>query len=274
MENFWKNEMNRIIMSFTGGLDSTYLLYKTLKDTDDEVYAFTLDLKFCEETTFDHKQYMEKVCAMKIAQWMNNNIRPFKFDIIDVPKGFLYEKLPMMQALYFAIPYLNENLYDRFLFAYSAEDTGLFGQQVKNAMKYRFEQYAKRGTLEFPLQENNIGRAHQHISIPKEIMPYLADCTRIGPNHEKCGKCQKCKSRKQDYERLEQGLTPEECLALRIEMKTTTQNFVDWQGLLRTWVDSELNITGPVLPTSAIEHQEYKHIFTNNYDGGIHEPNE
>jgi hypothetical protein len=261
-------------MSFTGGLDSTLLLYKMLTETDDEVFAFTLDLSACINTTLDHKQYMEKVCAMKIAQWMNDNIREFKFKIIDVPNGFFYENLPMMEALYFAIPYLNENLYDRFCFAFSAEDVGVFGRHVKNAMEYRFEQYAQRGSLEFLLQDQNLGRAHALATIPKELLPYTADCIRIGPNHEKCGDCNKCKQRSQDLKRMEEGLTPDECLNLRLELKKQTVPYIDSLGRPCSWVDPETGSVGTVIPTEAPEHQEYKHIFIEKYDGGIHEPNE
>ena len=261
----------RSILSFTGGLDSTLLLYKLLTETDDEVYAFTLDLQFCIDTTLDHKQYMEKVSAMKIAYWMNENIRPFKYDIVDKPHGFLYENLPMMEALYFAIPYLNEDLYDRFCFAFSAEDIGTFGKQVKNAMEYRFEQYATRGTLEFTLQEQNLGRAHALTTIPKELLNITADCTRIGPNHEKCGYCLKCKFRAQDFKRLSEGLTPDECVQLRVDLKNKNANVLDSLGRPTSWIDPELQSMGTIVPTSAPEHQEYKHIFTNKYDGGIHE---
>jgi hypothetical protein len=169
---------------------------------------------------------------------------------------------------------LNAGLYDKFLFAFSAEDVGIFGQQVKNAMKYRFEQSATKGSLEFPLQDWNVGRAHQYLALPKDIIPYLADCNLLGPNHEHCGECMKCKCKEEDYARLEQGLTPDECLKLRVERKSKNMRFVDEKGLVRSWVDFDIGKSGPVVPFEDTHHQEYKHIFTNTYDGGIHEPNE
>lgn len=262
----------RTLISLTGGLDSTHLLYKLLKETDDEVYAFYLDLRLTDGSTQEHKQYMEQVSSMKVAQWMNDNVRPLKYDIIE-KDSFFRERYPMLEALYFAIPYINEGLYDRFWFALSAEDIGVFGVQIKNALQYRFDQYATRGALEFPLLEQNIGRAHHLQAIPSVLHPILADCSNIGPNHEKCGICKSCMRRKQDIERLSSGLTADECLKLRVELKQKFLNnyAIDARGLAAGWSDPELQIMGSFVPSELEENKEVKHIFFEPYERGKYE---
>ena len=262
----------KTIMSFSGGLDSTYMLYKTLTETNDDVYAFYLDMTNCPDTTFMHKQYMEQVCAMKLAEWMQNNVRPFKFDIVHIGEQFFYEKLPMMQALYFAIPYLNKNLYDRFLMAWSAEDCGVFGNEVRNAMWYRFEQHAKRGTMEFPLFDQNIGRLEQYLKLPKEVLPFLGDCKSINEDHTKCGVCHKCWVKQNDFKKYEEGFSIEQILEERIRQKNTNVGMVDNYGRICSWYDEENNQAGTVITSTDPHHQEYWHVFTKKWDNGIHEP--
>lgn len=261
----------KTIMSFSGGLDSTYMLYKTLKETDDEVYAFYLDMMDCPGTSFMHKQYMEQVCAMKVAQWMNDNVRPFKFDIYDVGQKFFYEKLPMMEALYFAIPYLNENLYDRFLMAWSAEDCGTFGQEVRNAMWYRFEQHATRGKMEFPLLEQDIGRLEQYLKLPKEVIPLMGDCASINVDGTKCGSCQKCKVKTRYFKQYEEGMSVKEILDEVKKKKSTIVNVPDSFGRICSWFEDSTKTFGPVLTSKDPIHEEYWHVFSKKWEGGIHE---
>ena len=72
--------MTKTCISITGGVDSTYLLYKTLSETQDEVTAFHVD--FTELTPEVNSANLEKMSAQNVVNWLKSNVRGFKFENI------------------------------------------------------------------------------------------------------------------------------------------------------------------------------------------------
>ena len=106
--------MTKTCISITGGVDSTYLLYKTLSETQDEVTAFHVD--FTELTPEVNSANLEKMSAQNVVNWLKSNVRGFKFEnIVAISKEDM-RYYATREALKQGQKYI-ENGFDKFLIA-------------------------------------------------------------------------------------------------------------------------------------------------------------
>ena len=63
----------KVLISMSGGFDSTYLLWKTLEETDHEVHVIHVELD-----TISRRVIPENRASVAIEKWMKSNCRPIK----------------------------------------------------------------------------------------------------------------------------------------------------------------------------------------------------
>jgi hypothetical protein len=191
---------------FTGGADSTYLAYKLLSDTKDDLTLVTVTTP---ENFSDHPLWSarpDRVSMIKrviqelklIREFSIHDIKSNLNDItfeLDHPAPYAVKKL---------IPFINNQTYDRVAMGYSWDQQSL--QYFKNLIlpgisgdkisKKIFDREAKRGGIWLPLMTHEIddkyGRYHALKNLPSNLKDKLVSCLRVNGNHQcgnTCGKC-------------------------------------------------------------------------------------
>ena len=65
---------NKTVLLFSGGVDSTALLYRQLRDTSDIIYVHHINFLNIED-----RAYCEKIACVSIVNYLRENIRPFLY---------------------------------------------------------------------------------------------------------------------------------------------------------------------------------------------------
>jgi 7-cyano-7-deazaguanine synthase in queuosine biosynthesis len=248
----------KTILLISGGLDSSYLLWKTLSETDDDVTAVFLKYDSTRENclVYDLREFnstgTNNICEAQVDQitdWLKANVRDFtyiKHDVdftkftpnqTEVPNGV------NMYFLYMALEMINANLMDRVLFSYEKENDGFsHGGTVGGAVKLRnpasvpvgqyFVAHATRGTIGFPLIDADYNQAVAFRAIPKNLSDMTRSCDV--PVSEPCGVCFKCLKRAMFCEMVEAGQTVEQVQAY-IDSKSITEGG-KWISM-KYWID-------------------------------------
>jgi 7-cyano-7-deazaguanine synthase in queuosine biosynthesis len=237
--------MNSLI-ALSGGLDSTYVLWKTLATTTDQVTAIFLtwetqpsvpgqffpsfvstqkiiddsqkkyNLKWNENAYVNMKQ---SVLVQNITQWLKKNVRDFTLDvqIID-PVRFNLDKINHTNTYFIdlAIERINAGVADKIICAHEKENDGWSNGGTKNGVRRsgsmecydRFVADAKRGEISFPLLDQPYTQANALAVMPKELVDLSSSCIRDPSNS--CGACFKCKKRQFFCDEIASGKTVEE----------------------------------------------------------------
>ena len=203
--------MTKTCISITGGVDSTYLLYKTLSETQDEVTAFHVD--FTELTPEVNSANLEKMSAQNVVNWLKSNVRGFKFEnIVAISKEDM-RYYATREALKQGQKYI-ENGFDKFLIAKIYGDIGRSttgNLAFINTLKNNFP------TKVFtPLRDIKQGKPHAIVNLPKELYNITLKCGKCTIENgimTPCGKCNfKCKYVAFCEEKLNDGWTPDKVL--------------------------------------------------------------
>ena len=203
--------MTKTCISITGGVDSTYLLYKTLSETQDEVTAFHVD--FTELTPEVNSANLEKMSAQNVVNWLKSNVRGFKFEnIVAISKEDM-RYYATREALKQGQKYI-ENGFDKFLIAKIYGDIGRSttgNLAFINTLKNNFP------TKVFtPLRDIKQGKPHAIVNLPKELYNITLKCGKCTIENgimTPCGKCTfKCKYVAFCEEKLNDGWTPDKVL--------------------------------------------------------------
>ena len=203
--------MTKTCISITGGVDSTYLLYKTLSETQDEVTAFHVD--FTELTPEIDSANLEKMSAQNVVNWLKSNVRGFKFEnIVAISKEDM-RYYATREALKQGQKYI-ENGFDKFLIAKIYGDIGRSttgNLAFINTLKNNFP------TKVFtPLRDIKQGKPHAIVNLPKELYNITLKCGKCTIENgimTPCGKCNfKCKYVAFCEEKLNDGWTPDKVL--------------------------------------------------------------
>lgn len=203
--------MTKTCISITGGVDSTYLLYKTLSETQDDVTAFHVD--FTELTPEVNSANLEKMSAQNVVNWLKSNVRGFKFEnIVAISKEDM-RYYATREALKQGQKYI-ENGFDKFLIAKIYGDIGRSttgNLAFINTLKNNFP------TKVFtPLRDIKQGKPHAIVNLPKELYNITLKCGKCTIENgimTPCGKCNfKCKYVAFCEEKLNDGWTPDKVL--------------------------------------------------------------
>jgi len=179
--------MTKTCISITGGVDSTYLLYKTLSETQDEVTAFHVD--FTELTPEVNSANLEKMSAQNVVNWLKTNVRNFMFENIVATSKEDMRYFATREALKQGQKYI-ENGFDKFLIARVYEDIGRSttgNSAFINTLKNNFP------TKVFtPLRDIKQGKPHAIVNLPKELYNITLKCGKCTIENGIMTPCEKC----------------------------------------------------------------------------------
>lgn len=220
--------MKKTLVAFSGGLDSTALLFRLLKETDEIVSTFWMDLahityqdKSGRTVPYNHELIpSERVVGQRVIDWLSKNIRPVNLEIVegvkyepepaDYPLGTSrgWRVLPMLKV---AAKIVNRDGLDRFVYGKSPENLRTANQAARDAW-YRqwWQDNAPGTTFETPLIERWEGRPHHLQLLPSELRAIVLTCNApkiVDGEPEICGNCEKCHLTAESERLLKDGVS-------------------------------------------------------------------
>lgn len=212
----------KTMIAYSGGMDSTYVLWKTLLETQDEVTAVfirTVDVPRSIYTRYDMRTFSgsheEETVAAAIAQWLSQNVRSFTFLPVDfdeqyVVRGFGHPNSPQTYLARYAAAQMAANQCDRLLLCSEKENDGWANAGTietrrtgAEAARDAFISVATRGSIEWPLIASNYTQGYALAALPAELQAMLPSCDVADESY-------KCKKRRWFQDLLNQGKTPAE----------------------------------------------------------------
>lgn len=188
----------KTFIPFSGGLDSTYLLWKILSETNEEVTALSIDMAATNPRVFlkydarSFSMYDANSGAIdrvqKIKEWLSKNVRDFNLIIETIDTQYFVRDIntPNSTPSYFtryAAPRLNDGTFDRICLSHEWDNDG-FANGGSIGLKRRpgswvaydiFPQVATRGRLEFTLLDMEYNQAYALSELPKDLLNIVRD---------------------------------------------------------------------------------------------------
>jgi 7-cyano-7-deazaguanine synthase in queuosine biosynthesis len=222
----------RTSIPISGGLDSTYALWKLLTETSDSIEAVYIDMKdinaqkaaelktsgFCRNISKEETE-LRFSRVEKIVEWCNKNIRPFTFikhiyDVNLIDLNYANEPAVYLVGLY--IDKINNNLHDKIVIPYEQENDGHgsnerqpdFGKvrtSGSTKAKKRFLDQAKRGEINFMLLDMNYHQGYAFKEMPEDLLKLTRSCDEPESHTRECGVCFKCSKRKFFKQKIEKN---------------------------------------------------------------------
>lgn len=181
----------KTVLAYSGGLDATYVLYKLLTETEDEVTAIFIDST--DLTHKDQNKYNIRMLkagkseiqdARKTVAELRKHTRNFTFLNKPLEPEFLKEGVQHSNnpAGYFVrsmLPKINDGTYDKLVISNERENDGfshsgdVAGKLFRPASWPAYDEFlagAIRGTLSFPLLDTNYNQAHALSTLPSELI--------------------------------------------------------------------------------------------------------
>ena len=213
----------KTFVSLSGGMDSTYLLWKLLSETTDEITAFYVDLSNLDlrtrikydirSFTFDEGSEANREKIDAITAWLKANVRDFTLMIEPISaeymvRGIGFPNSPPAYITRYAIQHINDGTYDRLCMSNEWEnDGGANGGTVTNRRNGAwvaheiFTAQAQRGRIDFTLLDMDYNQAYALSEMPQELRDLVWD-----------SQDQSLKSMKRHYfaNLLQEGKTPAE----------------------------------------------------------------
>ncbi len=212
----------KTIIAFSGGMDSTYVLWKALVETQDEITAVfvrTEGVPRSVYTRYDMRTFQgsseEESVAAAIASWLSSNVRPFTFAPVDfdeqyVVRGFGHPNSPQTYLARYAAAQMTANNCDRLLLCSEKENDGWANAGTietrrtgAEAARDVFASVATRGSVEWPLIASNYTQAYALAELPAGLLALISACDANDPTY-------KCAKRRWFQNLLDQGKTPAE----------------------------------------------------------------
>ena len=244
----------KTIIAASGGVDSTYALWKTLTSTQDDVTAVTLN--FNGITPEIKQQYdVRGISGIKgssrsarvslITDWLRQNVRDFTSVTVNVLPDLMDKGLPnspQTMLVNWAVPKINAGEADRIVSSAERENDGYANCGTVSgrmggaaAAKSVFVQKATRGEIDFML----LDPAYSHAVAMSEMPAILVDLTRSCDRNIEvpCGVCMKCSKRKFFAEALASGKTATEVTQYVIDKSTPQPG--RWRSM-KYWLAEEV----------------------------------
>ena len=275
----------KTVLAFSGGWDSTFLLWKLLADTDDEITAIYIDSQFVKKPTFTNKSYVQYERAKKIIDELQK-IRSFTFKKYvvkpeDVSDEIHYKTLLFIQHV---APLINNGTYDRITHGSSYEDlhrrtvAHLEYAPIYYAMERLFNKLCTRGKYFIPLIDNTwfekYNRAYAISMLPVNIRSVIASCLEpkfqvLTDEFNNCDECVNCLVNRKVKELLDSGLTPEEIQSWR-ESKSVEYGNGSVVLSMTKWISTEMEIPGSLSKEEL--QQDGANIYLNQKISGFSDP--
>jgi 7-cyano-7-deazaguanine synthase in queuosine biosynthesis len=209
----------RTSISISGGLDSTYALWKLLTETNDSIEAVYIDMKnisIDQAASLRISGFSRRISKKetelrferleKIVEWCNKNIRPFTFVKHAYDPSLIDSNYLNVPPVYFVGLYINKinkNLHDKVVISHEQENDGFCRFESDNnrnsgsmEAKRRFIDQATRGEINFMLLDMNYHQGYAFKELPQELIDYTRSCDEPESHTKECGTCFKCSKRK------------------------------------------------------------------------------
>lgn len=204
------------LISFSGGVDSTLVLYRAAVNTDEEIVCFRMDFSRAN-VLFEKNAIAESVCARRVVNWISSEIRPVSYEIVPVNRfpdgGFI-----SLAALQTARTFTLRGPCRRFIYSRSMENE----RNAKRLPRLRetWAQMDPHTPMETPLIDSLQGRPHAFAILPQQLRALMLSCDepklRYGEPRA-CGKCNKCFITWTTTQMLKEGHTPDEVFAFYLQ---------------------------------------------------------
>lgn len=192
---------------FSAGADSSYLAYKILHDTSDDLTLFLLTTRNNERTPYVPPWVAQPDRLNKMYDVINElkKIRDFDVhhELVDSNTVSFPLDNPVPYGVNAAIPKINSGEYDRIAIGYSWDQhslryfkrlnvKGVSGDKISKKI---FDKNATRGELWSPLMTHEIhdryGKYHAMKYLPQEFRSKILSCD-VPTKGIGCGSCGKC----------------------------------------------------------------------------------
>jgi len=217
----------KTIIGNSGGLDSTYALWKLLSTTTDDVTVVLLNTddltpevmrKFDVRSFNSTQSNASRVARVQsIVQWLSSNVRPctlaeVRLDGSVMRRGVEYPNNPQTIIVDWAIQKINAGEADKVIVTTERENDGFSnGGTIATrapgalAARDRFAADATRGQLSFMLLDMNYHQGMAIREMPATLYALTRSCDSPAP--EPCGVCFKCSKRNFFAEAIAGGKT-------------------------------------------------------------------
>ena len=244
--------MTKTIMPFSGGLDSTYVLYKLLLDTTDEVTVLYISFKNVNNvkhiqmdveptTQTDNK----KQRVLDIITWLKTNVRDFTVIEHEYDATLLADiewKNAQTYMTKFALPKINNGEYDKIVSAMEKENDGFNNPMFESIpgstrSLHLFQAQATRGTTSFPLIDNNYHQGYAITELPSDLYALTRSCDNAPFDQPPCGYCFKCSKHKFFQNLIDKGFRMGDIWDYVISKSITKKN--KWVSM-KYWLSEEV----------------------------------
>ena len=245
----------KTLLLFSGGKDSTYVLYKLLTETDDEITAIQFyKAEDNARTSVLKDKYYANIPALVEEL---KKIRDFNFIKKGISSADVTGDTTNLYTFFvnYAIPFLNEGVYDRTATGrtWESQDQKVFKNlwgitPASIAGQRLFDKFATRGELGNPLITHdfvqNFSRYHAVKLLPENLKKLTITCDdpKINENKlEECGLCYKCVYEGKIIELINEGYTSDQISEWRRLKSLQYGNGSTLSAVPRLWINVEAN---------------------------------
>jgi hypothetical protein len=224
----------KTLVAFSGGLDSIYVLWKELTETDNEVTAVFYSgekLSETDRTAFYVMNVEERQFGIarwshvqKIAKAIESAARKFHLvkEFYDPAaldaEDFCFNYAPAIRTR-MAVKQINDGLYDKFMSGTCRDNDGFHlnknefvrNESASSLMTKCFLKYARRGELSLPLCDTKYTAANALKELPQWLVAMNRSCQfSLASNAVACDQCYKCTMHKYARDLLHEGKSSDE----------------------------------------------------------------
>lgn len=223
----------KTIVTFSVGLDSTYMLWKLLTTTTEEITAVYLtpgELVSTNASPYDLRSY-DMVCnhslnldrSNQIAAWLKTNVRDFTLlhlpvEVSRLSKEWNVPNSPVSYVTWWGSEQINAGTYDKIVITHEKENDGFANggtvqtrRPASSACLDLFKQKATRGEISFPMLDAAYTQANALTEMPADLVALTYSCLMDLP--QPCGVCFKCNKRQFFCDEIAAGKTAGEIQA-------------------------------------------------------------
>jgi 7-cyano-7-deazaguanine synthase in queuosine biosynthesis len=259
----------KTLLAFSGGIDSIYLLWKELRETNHEVTAVFYtgenintdmrnDLKVInvEDRKFADVRWVQ---IQKMAQAIMDVTRPFSIIREAIDPALLDEENTLFNhaaahRTAMAVQHLNAGLYDRFVAGSSIDNDGYLinkygfvaNETASSLMMKYFLKNAKRGKLCLPFCDSEYTVAEAIQNLPDWLVAMNRSCQLMHSSTvNACNHCYKCMTHEYARELLAEGKTTKEIFDLYMQKSKMPDG--TWRSQ-QVWIAEAVpcNIVSPI----------------------------
>ena len=92
--------MGKIVIPFSGGINSTFALHRWLTETDHEIIAARAEEDWLPVTMSDDpwRSSRERTAAQNMVDWLKTNVRDFTYEVVDWPDNYVEKRVPIREG--------------------------------------------------------------------------------------------------------------------------------------------------------------------------------